>query len=77
MEDQFDCADRQRPLSSQQGNQGVYREGPGAPNVPWTILVRNGACGETLRLHQGPRPEPAAEQGVFKVSSQPLVTMLI
>ena len=68
MEVERDCADRQRALSSQQGDPGVHRKDAGATNVPWTILVRDGAGGEALCLHKGPRSEPAAEQGLLQVS---------
>ena len=71
MEDERDRPDRQRPLSSQQGDPGLHREDAAATYVPWTILVRDGAGGEALRLHKSPGPEPAADQGLFKVSAYP------
>ena len=71
MEDERDRADRQRLLSSQQGDPGLYREDAGAAHVPWAILVRDGAGGEALRLHKSAGPEPAAQQGLFKVSAHP------
>jgi hypothetical protein len=71
VEDEGGRPDRQRPLPPQQGDPGLHRENAGAAHVPWTILVRDGAGGETLRLHQSPGPEPAPEQGLFKVSGCP------
>ena len=71
MDDERDRPDRQRPLPPQQGDPEVHREDPSATHVPWTILVRDGAGGEALRLHKSAGPEPAAEQGLFKVSAHP------